>query len=284
MDDARRNRLIRRVSAAAVAVPVVWALIAHVMGSVPTRMADAPPRPALAFTQHLVDLGRVTPSEEVFANFEFTNRSERMVSIRELVPSCGCLQPELKKRVYYPGESGHILLRVQTANQVAGAKEYDVAIHYEDPQPHEAKVVFRVELPENQVFIRPRALELTTIGATTPTVREIEITDKRPVPLAIDRVDCVRTRIIGISPVTTSVDEEGHTRFRFEVTIPGNLPEGSLETMIRVWTRDPSYRVLRVPLRIHTRSAGDFADRKPRVDPHLRPASGTVEETEAEVE
>lgn len=283
MEDARRGRLARRMSATVIAVPVVWAVIAHALGSVPRPTAAAPRRPALAFMQHLVDLGHVTPSEEVFANFEFTNRSDRMVTIRKLVPSCGCLQPELRKWVYYPGESGHFLLRVQTANQVAGAKEYDVAVQYEDPEPQETKVVFRVHLPENQVFIRPRALELTLLGASTPTVRDVEIIDRRPEPLTIAKVDCTRSHVVTLSPVTTVVDELGHTRFRFQVTIPGDLPEGHVEAMLRVWTRDPSYRVLRVPLRIHTEKPGAVAEKtRTIVDPHLQPASATEDDATEE--
>jgi hypothetical protein len=246
-------------------------------------MAAAPKRPALAFLQHLVDLGRVTPSEEVFAHFEFTNRSDRMVAIRKMEPSCGCLKSELKKSVYYPGESGHFLLRMQTANQTAGAKEYEVVVKYEDPEPQETKVVFRVHLPENQVSIRPRALELTTIGTSTPTVRDVEIIDPRPEPLSILRVDCTRSRVVSISPVTTDVDEQGHTRFRFQVTIPGDLPKGYIEAWIRVYTRDPDYLMLRVPLRIRTEKPGALA-KKPRAifDPQLQPASATEEDEPAE--
>jgi hypothetical protein len=284
MDDARRGRLARRCSAAVIAIPVVWAVIAHAVGGTPTPMAAAPQRPALAFMQHLVDLGRVTPSEEVFAHFDFTNRSDRMVTIRKLEPSCGCLQPDMKKWVYYPGESGHFLLRVQTANQEAGAKEYEVAVKYEDPQPQETKVVFRVHLPDNQVFIRPRSLIVTNLGASTPTVKDIEIIDRRPEPLSIAKVDCTRSNIVELSPVTTEIDELGHTRFRFQVTIPADLPEGHVEAMLRVYTQDPNYRVLRVPLRVHTEKPRDLIA-KPRtiVDPNLQPASAT-EEDESEVE
>src|SRR4029077_20650754 len=101
-------------------------------------------------------LGPVAPSEEVFAHFDFINRGQSAVTITALVPSCGCLQPQMNKKVYQPGTSGNFLVRVQTANENPGLKEYHVAIRYMDPEPREADVVFRVVLPDNQVFVRPR--------------------------------------------------------------------------------------------------------------------------------
>lgn len=280
MEDAHRSRLLRRISATAIAIPAVWAVVVHAIGATPSPIAAAPQRPALAFEQHLVDLGPVTPSEEVFAHFDFTNRSDRIVTIRKLDPSCGCLQPEMKRWVYYPGQSGHFILRVQTANQAAGPKEYQVKVKYEDPEPQETTVVFRVQLPENQVFIRPRSLIVTNLGASTPTVRDVIITDRRKEPLTIQRVDCTRSGIVSLSPVTTALDEQGHTQHRFQVTIPGDLPEGHVEAMIRVWTHDPKYQTLRVPLRIHTDRSVPVAihPKKKIVDSHLQQASAIDEE------
>src|SRR5579863_4082336 len=92
MDDAIRRRFWNRLPAAGMVLPVFLALLAHIAGPKPGPVAAAPPKPALAFHQYLVDLGNVTASEDVVAHFDFTNRGSNEVEITELVASCGCLQ------------------------------------------------------------------------------------------------------------------------------------------------------------------------------------------------
>ena len=67
MEDARRGRFARRVSAALIAVPVVWAVVAHAVGSSPRPMAAAPPQPAHIVLANLTG-GMLTSSAEAIAS------------------------------------------------------------------------------------------------------------------------------------------------------------------------------------------------------------------------
>jgi hypothetical protein len=252
------------------ALPLVMALAAQILGPRPRPIAAAPTRPALAFDQYLVDLGPVAPSEEVLAHFDFTNRGNAPVTDIKLDPSCGCLQPRLKKTTYGPGESGNFVLHVQTANQNAGLKEYTVAVKYNDPIPREAIVVFRVELPANQVFVRPRALVLYQPGDASLPPREIEITDRRGrgKNLNITRVECTRP-VAQVELQESTVDKEGHWHGHIKVTFPEKLPPGRVEAMIRIVTDDPEYHLLRVPLILQGGAMRKI------VDPHFQPVGGT---------
>jgi len=247
MDDAQRRSWIRRLPVAGMAIPLVLAVAAQIVGPRPRPIAAAPARPSLAFDQYLVDLGPVDPSEEVFAHFDFTNRGPATVANIQLVPSCGCLQPRLNKQTYEPGESGHFMVRVQTANEAAGLKEYSVAVKYADPEPREANVVFRVVLPENQIFVAPRALVLYQNGEASLPPQEVEITDRRGGHLNITRVDCIRN-LARVELAGSEIDENGNWHGRLKVTLPATLPPGRKEDMIRIFTDDPDYRMLRVPL------------------------------------
>jgi hypothetical protein len=211
----------------------------------------------------------VAPSEEVFAHFDFTNRSGATVRDIQLVPSCGCLQPQLNKKKYRPGESGYFKVRVQTANQNAGPKEYTVAVKYNDPAPREAAVVFRVDLPENKVFVSPRALILYQPGSDAPPPQHIDITDRRGPGrnLRITHVECTRP-FARVELQDSTEDDEGHWHGHLQVTFPEKLPPGRVEAMIRIVTDDPEYHLLRVPLILQ-----GGAPRK-IVDPHIQPAGG----------
>jgi hypothetical protein len=257
----------RWLPTAGIAVPFLLAVVAQALGPRPGPMAAAPARPALAFDQYLVDLGPVAPSEEVFAHFSFTNRGHEPVTVLKLVPSCGCLQPQMEKWTYQHGQTGHFVVRVQTANENPGPKEYRITVKYSDPVPRDVDVVFRVVLPDNQVLVRPRALAIYQFS-DEPTVREIEVIDRRRGHLNITSVECSRD-IASVELEEGDVDEAGNWRGRLKVTVPGNLPAGRTDAVVRIFTDDPAYRTLRVPLIVEGASPGKF------VDPNVRHASGT---------
>jgi hypothetical protein len=268
MDDDPRQRLTQRLTAAGIALPFLLALAAHAVGSKPGPMAAAPSRPALAFDQYLVDLGLAPPSEEVYAHFDFVNRGEQPVTITDLVASCSCLKPMMKKNDYQPGASGHFFVRVLTANENAGQKEYRVTVKYTDPEPREVDVTFRVVLPDNQVSVRPRALTFYQLGEE-PTTQEIEVLDRRARHLTIESVASSRS-IAHVELGESDVDEDGHWHGRLRVTVPGNLPPGRIDAVIHIVTDDENavYHFLRVPLMIYGRP------KSPIVDKHFQPTSG----------
>lgn len=286
MHDANRQRVLSKLPAAGIAIPIVLAVLAHVAGPRPGPVAAAPAPPALAFHQYLVDLGRVMASEDVVAHFDFTNRGSNEVEITDLVPSCGCLRPHLKKKIYKPGESGFFTLNIQTANQAAGQKEYTVAVKYNDPVPQEALVVFRVVLPDDQVTVRPIALwfyqlgneqsgeaelhdESTSLARLAIKPQEFEITDRRSRHLSIQRVECSRDEVQA-ELRDAEVDEDGIWHGRFQVRIENRIPPGRRDAVVRIFTDDPDdrYRVLRVPIVMQGPS------RRRKIDRNVRQASG----------
>ena len=287
MNDATGHLVLSKLPAAGIAIPFVLALLAHLAGPQPGPVAAAQAPPALAFDQYLVDLGRVRASEDVVAHFDFTNRGSKDVEITELVASCGCLLPHLKKKVYLPGESGFFTLNVQTANQAAGQKEYTIAVKYSDPQPQEALVVFRVVLPDDQVLVRPIALFFYQLGDAQPGVESpaatlgiepqaFEITDRRSRHLNIRRVECSRGEV-QVELRDDEVDEAGIWHGRFRVRVEGRLPPGHREAVVRIFTDDPDdrYRVLRVPLFMEGPSRRKIIDRHVRQDGGTKPAGRT---------
>ena len=282
MDDATRQRFISRLPAAGIALPFILAVLAQIAGPKPGPVAAAPAPPALAFQQYLVDLGHVTASERVLAHFDFTNRGSKDVEITELVASCGCLQPHLKKKVYKPSESGFFSLKVQTANQSPGQKEYTVAVKYNDPAPQEALVVFRVFLPDEQVVVRPIALffyqletetaddELESPARMGIKSQKVEITDRRSRHLSIRKLECSNPDV-KLELQDDELGDDGTWHGRFDVSIDGPLSPGHREAVVRIFTDDPDdrYQVLRVPLYMEGPS------RRKRIDRNVRPANYT---------
>lgn len=233
------------------ALPLLISLGVHAAGTAPQPVAPAPRPAGLAFDQYSVNLGPIPPMPYAFARFRFTNVGPETVHIRELKPSCGCLQPQLARRVYEPGESGDFHLRIQTANEKPGPKEETVRVIYEDPEPREVELTFKVVLPENQVVVRPGVLIFYQLG-TEPTTQEIVVSDFRKQGLTVIGVESTsKLATAELGPVEQ--DSEGVHRTRVSVTVPAVVPPGAHHGTLVLTTNDPNYPQLIVPVRIQGR-------------------------------
>jgi hypothetical protein len=244
---------IRFLLLAAALLPFGWAVAQRVTGSEPAAVKPGAERPGLVFDQFLVDLGRVPGVKTVGARFWFTNRGKTPVRILKLEPSCGCLSPRLKKRVYQPGERGEIILPVETPNQSPGPHEYRVKVRYTDPEPNETTLTFRVTLPEKQVMVEPRSLMVYSFGKGE-VMKTLAVSDYPKLGLKLTAAQCDLGWVL-VELGKTQTDAEGYQRHLVHVTLPGDVPAGRFRAIISITTDHPKYPVIRVPM-IVTKSDG----------------------------
>lgn len=235
-------------------LPFGLAVLAHTARPSLPLSIISPERPPLVFDQYLVDLGEVEPSTEVRALFLFENRGQKPIDLIKITPSCGCLTPLVSTRSLAPGEAGRMALRMQPANELPGRKEYYADIQYSDGQPREVRVTFRVEIPEQQLTVRPRALRFYQLS-DQPTSQTLTVTDNRPEP----------ARILGATVSSPHVQlrhqaertEDGVSVTEFEITVAANLPPGEHNAVISIETTDPKSPVLKVPLIMNGRRSDE---------------------------
>ncbi len=213
--------------------------------SVPLAIA-APERPALAFDQYLVDLGPIQPTSEVRGVFHFRNRGKEAVTLTKVVPSCGCLQPLVSGTSIPAGEAGRIALRMLPANEMPGKKEYFADVEYADPEPRTARLTFRLELPERQLLVRPRAL-LFYQFSDAPTTQELIVSDTRDTPAKILEVTD-NSPFVEVELKAQRPGEAGGQETVIQVTVAGTLPSERKEAIVTIRTDDPNSPELRVPL------------------------------------
>lgn len=245
-------------------------LLALVLG----RTTASPPlkvtkdRPNLVFREYMIDAGPspVPLQTRIRQSFFFRNAGEEIVRIKDLVPSCGCLKPEMSRQEIPAGETGEIVLPIETRNEPPGIREYTVTIRYEDPVPRETTLTYRVNLPEKKVTLEPRVLMV--MGRTQSTDRDtVTIADHRP-----ERRDSP----MHLSGVTASSSfftaaysgysaAEGFGRFAIEVNYPSQIPQGQQRGVITAFTDDPQYPALQIPVLIGTPKRP--ADEPVRVSP-----------------
>lgn len=230
------------------ALPMGAATASYFSQSPARPMTDTPTRPGLAFHQYLVDLGAVRPTGEIAARFSFANTGTETVVIQEIVPSCGCLKPMLKQKVWAPGQQGDFVARIHTANEAPGPREYTLLVKYTDPEPREETLTFRVKLPENQVLIRPRSLIFYQLNGNEST-QEVVVTDQRQRTLRLEKV-FTSNPYVKAELAPNSMDEDGRLQQRIKITVTGKVPARQFHTLVSVLTDDPGYRTLTIPLMI----------------------------------
>lgn len=210
----------------------------------------------------MVNLGDVPARRNHYARFAFTNTGPSPIEIRELQTSCGCLSDHLEKRIFAAGETGELLLRIQTANQNPGKKEYTCRVITGPPDQADifwsTDLVFRVILPEQSVTLNPRAL-IVHQYTNEPTRHVVRVHDTRSRTLTARQVTCnapfVTARLLPASSLSEQDTDYGVVE-QVEVVVSAT-PPGQHDVVIRVLTDDREFSVVKIPVRVYGPSPPD---------------------------
>jgi len=213
-------------------------------------LASRPAQAELIFPEPTADAGTVRTGTNLSHAFAFVNRSTSAVEIVDLRASCGCLTPKLEKRVFQPGEKGSLLLEVNTLTQPAGRHSWNVRVQYrEGEKAQETQALLTAQLL-TEVSVQPAGLVIYTDAGIS---HELVLTDVRPKALTVTEV-CASAA--GIKPAIAQQGRapEGPHVCRVRFAVAADFPEGRHEESIRIYTDDPAYRDLKVPVTIVKRS------------------------------
>ncbi|HBN77401.1 MAG TPA: hypothetical protein DD473_16660 [Planctomycetaceae bacterium] len=209
----------------------------------------------LAMHIHMVHMREVDLREgKAVAEFSFHNASQSPLTISKIKPSCGCVTIRMQEQeAFQPGENHKFYVEVDTAGETSGLHEYtiDIAYHTEDSKTSEQeKVLFRVEVPEKKVTVKPRALIFYQLSEQK-TKQTVTLTDFR------DRSHFEVLEIassldsIQIENQQTGQDEYGHLQITFDVAVSGKVPSGRQTQQISVTTTDAEFSQIKIPVLLY---------------------------------
>jgi Protein of unknown function (DUF1573) len=215
--------------------------ILFLLGSLP-----APLQAQLDFGEPIADRGDVRSGTPLAHRFTFVNRGAGIVEITGARASCGCLKPRLETHTCQPNESGSLLLEVNTLSQAPGPHEWKAWITYKaGDTSYEALVELRAHILA-EITVRPAAM---TIFAGSSVEHEILLTDLRSKPLSIKEVrptsPYLKSQVVG-----EYQDESGHQIRKLKVQVASDYPAGRHEEVVSIYTDDPAYPELKVPITI----------------------------------
>jgi len=145
----------------------------------------------LEFPETLKEIHASVDATKVTADFSFTNRGDKPVTILKYQSACAsCMAVRIKdgKLRYAPGESGLIQADFEVGN-FAGTVDKTVAIWLEgDPESDPSlKLTVRVHIPV-LVAVEPKTLKWELGGHTPPQTIRITMNDTRPT--RVTRITC----------------------------------------------------------------------------------------------
>ena len=194
----------------------------------------------LRFEAPTANLGELRGGLAYGHRFAFVNEGQGPIEITDIRLGCGCLAPVLDQRVYQPSEKGSLLMHIRTLGQPEGPRTWQAHVQYRHAgKVHESTLVLAARI-RNEITIEPSIVAMTV---KTTLKQELLITDHRLKPMTVSKVlassPAIRVAVQSIS--------DGATKVILEVS-GAALTAGRQEEMIHIYTDDPHYRHLQVPI------------------------------------
>lgn len=200
----------------------------------------------LHFDGPLADVGEVKAGVPLSRRFDFRNEGPNQVEILEARASCGCLTPKLAKRFYEPGEAGFFLLEINTLSEPAGPHQWTVHVAYRDGDRRNEQTIALSARVITEITLQPAAL---TVFANGGVGHSILLTDLRPKPLGVAEVRTTSPRLRA-KLADEYRDKAGHVVRKIKLEVADDYPEGRHQEAVTLFTDDPTYRELKVPVTI----------------------------------
>lgn len=229
---------------------VVVQLALDLIGAVILGVSSAPARADLHFTEPVANAGVVYAGAPLIHEFTFENFGPETVSMLEARATCGCLKPAFAQSSYRPSEKGCVKLEVNTLSQAAGPHTWTVTLKYQAGEvPREISLHLNARLA-TEVAVQPAAL---IVFADKIAQHELILTDLRSKALVV--LDARASSGKVFPRVGEAVrDAEGHTIWKISLAVADDYPDGRHEEFLDVYTNDPRYRNLRVPVTVIKRA------------------------------
>jgi uncharacterized protein DUF1573 len=203
-------------------------------------------RAELRFERPVADAGEVRGGKPLTHRFAFVNAGGDTVELLEVKPGCGCLKPRVTHMRIPPGQAGAIEVDVNTLGHLDGAHTWQMQLTYRSGTCVQELTLSLKAHIVNDVAVRPAALTLFTTGVVS---QEVVLADRRSQPLRVTEVRASSPHLnahVG-EPYR---DDKGRLVCKIKVEPAADCPEGRFEDAISIYTSDPEYRDLTVPVTI----------------------------------
>jgi hypothetical protein len=219
-------------------------------------------RADLEFTSTTVDVGEVRAGSPLSHTFNFQNRGADAVEVTGIHSTCGCLTPRLSGKRYEPGDQGSLQATINTLSPAPGPHVWQVTLSCKGKETT-AEISLRVKAKiVREIVVEPAAVSMYVDG---PIQSEIRLTDLRPQPLTVTTVASSATWLQA-HQAAEERDGSGRLVRIVHLRVAENAPQGAHEESLSLFTNDPGYLEIKVPVTIVKRSRQRVTATPNRVD------------------
>lgn len=175
---------------------------------------------------------------------EFTFEAGKVaLEIIEVKRGCNCLTPRLNKRHLKPGDTSRLRLEIRTLGQPDGPHAWSAQVRYREGDVIRELTVSIKAVVKNEVVVQPAALAL---HVETGLKQVITITDARDAPFAVKHLHCT-------APAKVSFEKLAAGKHKVIIEVQaGDLTAARTDGVLNIYTDDPFYAHLQVPVTLTT--------------------------------
>jgi hypothetical protein len=214
-----------------------WSFVHH------RTLDPVPPPPAPLEAPNVLDCGAVYVNGTATRTVKLRNRGSQALTIRKLVPNCGCIVPAISERILQPLEELEVPLTISAGPNLGGFTK-QVVILYEDPTPREqvvqlqATVVRDFTVTPSTVTLVPTGLDgAAIVGEALVTTQRDDLITEGDAPVIGPSTDLI---------ATVTMQKPGHYRVR--ITGRANPESSRAMAFVKVPTRSREEPVLDIPV------------------------------------
>ncbi len=191
------------------------------------------------------DAGEVHAGAALAHRFALANRGSESVEIIDARPSCGCVTAAPDRRSFGPGESGAVLLTVNTLTRPDGPASWGVTLRTRAGDRVEETTLTLTAHVRADLSLEPSALVIETDG---PVDRTVVLTDRRPEAMTVKaETTCPQMCVKADAPAHSG---DGPWVYAVRLEAPADLPDGRYDETLHLYTSDPEYPDLKMPFTI----------------------------------
>jgi hypothetical protein len=210
-------------------------------------------RAQLVFDPPSIDLGEAKAGQVFAKEVKVTNPTGSAITVADIKSSCGCVRPVMEPATLAPGASGVLKLEVNTVTSNPGPTTYGLRLRFQDQgQLREQQYVLTAHVIQ-EIVVNPASI--TCIGER-PRPQTISLLDKRPTPFKPVKLE--RTSPFLEVEWVQPPQMDPQPQYALKVTVREDLPAGKHDHEVIVYTSDPAYPALRIPISITKRAKARF--------------------------
>lgn len=219
--------------------------------AIPSSRAVGVPPEIEVLPGTIQDVGAVRQRSVTKARFQLTNRSNALVTITSLSPSCDCTSFDINKRDLRPGETSIISLEYQSGTS-RGIVEAMTRIDYRtanNPRERSVSLIVRGQI-DPDFEVDPESIEFT---ASSPLVQHVILR-----PRHIARLDVLAANPNKPFLTADIADRDDDGSVDVEITFhPDLFYKGAGPAWVSITTDCEAQPTLRVPVRVHAPGSRD---------------------------